>query len=377
MRLRRNKFTSPEKKKAGLSQLSIVGLVISILLASVIIVYLSQLLVERDAFTLTPSINSATTKEQYEIAKLGAEIRQIRSDTSGSLFWLKMIALFVTVGGAIGGYLIGQSSSMRARIEFEDRKNVDAAYQAIVQELSDASPLLRAAAVVKLGMILRSFPHEWSVSDIRRSQLIDLTKQILAASLTIEKDSKVLKTLSSAIVLYHPWENDPKAVEKKWYGDLRGIDLSGAIARDAFWARIDFTNADFYEADLTQVSFREAILCGAQFRESDLKDAILIKANCEGANFKFADLRNANLSDAILIKTNFEGAKVYGVIMRNATLGDNPDTQVDNSPKGDGSAMMMLHEWLGLYGQAANNLTGASPSMQPTLLRSEGVKNPS
>ena len=44
-------------------------------------------------------------KNLREIDKLAAEIRQIRSDTTGSLFWLKMIALFVTVGGAVGGYL--------------------------------------------------------------------------------------------------------------------------------------------------------------------------------------------------------------------------------------------------------------------------------
>jgi hypothetical protein len=242
---------------AGLNQLGIIAIVLVILAGSAAIVYLSQAIVEQDAFVITTPDGTSTSKERYEIAKLAAEIRQIRSDTSGSLFWLKMIALFVTVGGAVGGYLVGQSSATRARIEFEDRKNVDAAYQAIVQELSDKSPLLRAAAVVKLGMILRSFPHEWNVTDVRRAQLIDLTKQVLAASLSIETEQKVLKTLTSAIVLHHPWENGGPD-QKKRYGDLRQIDLSAARAHDAYWARVDFAYADLYRAELKQASFRSS-----------------------------------------------------------------------------------------------------------------------
>lgn len=198
--------TANKDRKLGLSQLTIAMLVILVLLVSVVIVYLSQIQVEQSAFNFTPPINVTAPKEQYEIAKLAAEIRQIRSDTSGSLFWLKMIALFVTVGGALGGYLIGQSRSTRARIEFEDRKNVDTAYQGVIQELSDKSALLRAAAVAKLGMILKSFPEEWNVNRIRREQLIALTKQVLATSLSIETEPKVLKTLTSAIALHHPWE---------------------------------------------------------------------------------------------------------------------------------------------------------------------------
>jgi hypothetical protein len=357
MQTQHDRLTGSDKGNRGLSQLSIVGLVILLLLASTVIVYVSQALVEQGAFNITPSTNSATTLEQYQIAKLGAEIRQIRSDTSGSLFWLKMIALFVTVGGAVGGYLIGQSRSTRARIEFEDRKNVDAVYQSIVQEMSDASALLRAAAVVKLGMVLKSFPHEWSVSEIRRTQLIDLTKQVLAASMSIEKEPKVLKTLTSAIILHRPWENDPTNPDKKKFGDLRSIDLSGAKAHDAYWARVDFTYADLYQADLTEASFREAILVGVQFRESILRDAVLVKSNCEGANFKLADLRNANLSDAILINASFEGAKVHGVTLGKAKFGNNRDTLVDNSPDGNGSMMMPIQDWLALYGLNTTGFT--------------------
>jgi len=326
-------------RSLALNQYTITLLVILVCVAIIAVVYQSQKLSEERSL---PPIETTSTKEQYEIAKLAAEIRQIRSDTSGSLFWLKMIALFVTVGGAVGGYLIGQSQTAKKRIEFENRKNIDSAYQSIVAELADKSPLLRAAAAVKLGTILRSFPVEWTVSDARKAQLIQMTKQVLAASLAIEKDPKVLKTLTIALVLHKPWENDSDSMRKR-YADLRELDLSGARAADAYWARVDFSYSDFYRADSSRTSFREAVLEGAQFRNTKLQDAVLINANCKGANFKLADLRNADLTGANLEKASFEGARVFGCKLTGVASG--PD-MVDGSPAGDGSQMISLQEWL-------------------------------
>lgn len=350
MLIKRTIRASSGQRKTGLSQPLIVFLVVMVLLASIVIIYYSQVLVERQITSLASSLEDASPKEQYEVAKLRAEIQQILSNISGSQFWLKLIALFVTVGGAVGGYLVGQSQATRARIDFEDRKNVDAAYQALIQELSDTAPLLRAAAAVKLGIVLKSFPHEWNVSGERRGQLIELTKQVLATSLSVEKEEKVLKTLTSAIILHQPWKDDENSLEKRRYGDLRGIDLSGAKAQDAYWARVDFTYADFYKANLSQASLREAILQGAQFRETILQDAVLVKANCEGTNFKYADLSNADLSGAMLVKANFEGAKVAGVKLEGAVLGDNPDTKVDISTTSR-KKLVSFQKWLDSYKQ--------------------------
>src|SRR5882762_11882934 len=122
------------KKGFGLDKYGIPILLGLLLLVIILVVYYTQKISEQ---TSLPPIVSTSPKEQYEIAKLAAEIRQIRSDTSGSLFWLKMIALFVNVGGAVGGYLIGQSRTAKKRIEFENRRNVDSAYQSIVLELAN------------------------------------------------------------------------------------------------------------------------------------------------------------------------------------------------------------------------------------------------
>ena len=326
------------KKYPGLGRFTIVVMVIAVLIAIVFVVMWRQEVVERDAITPSPA-----TKEQRELDKLSAEIKRIRSDTAGSLFWLKMTALFVTVGGAVGGYLIGQSKMARVRIDFEDRKNVDTVYQSIVRELSEKPILLRAAAAVKLGMILERFPAEWRVSDDRRKELIQLTKKVLAASLAIEEDTKVLKTITIALARHRPWEDDPL---RKDYVDLRELDLSGAKATDAFWARVDFSHTDFYKADLKKASLRKAVLKEAQLRETELNDAVLIEADCTEANFKLADLRGADFTGAVLKNANFEEAKVHGVKLINAILGDNPEVQVDNSKGGDESEMISVREWL-------------------------------
>src|SRR5713226_964323 len=200
------RFREGLKRMMVLDPPVIASLIIFILLAIIATVYISQ---RQSELSSSPPIPTAGTKEQFETAKLSAEIRQIRSDTTGSLFWLKMIAVLVTVGGAVGGYLVAQSRTTRQQLDFENRKNVDLVYQGIVQELSHESPVLRAAAAVKLGAILKSFPAEWTVNEARKEQIIQLTKQVLAAALSIEKDRKVLKTLTIALVLHKRWADDP------------------------------------------------------------------------------------------------------------------------------------------------------------------------
>ena len=303
--------------------------------------YSSQYHVEKNAFT-SVSESNVSIKELREIDKLAAEIKQIRSDTAGSLFLLKVFALFVTVGGAIGGYFVGQSKINRQRINFENRKEVDSIYQSIVKELADKSPILRCVAAVKLGNILQSFPKEWEdhldKDNNRRDRIIELTKRVLAASLAIEEEPTVLKTLTIAIY------------EIKNRGDMHYIDFSSANANNSYWKGVDFSHADFYMAELNKASFREAILRSTKFRESKMNEAVLIKSDCTEANFKLADLRGADFTGAKLIKTKFEGAKVHGTILKDIEFGDNDNFLVDISPAADGSTMITVQEWFKMQG---------------------------
>jgi len=326
----------------GLNTTSIIGLVTITLSFILITVYGTQYLVDKDIVVSSKEL--ADKKVEYEITKLDAEISKIRSDTSGSLFWLKLIALFVTVGGAVGGYLLGQSRTTLARLDFENRKNVDEVYQSIVQELADESPILRAAAAVKLGSVLKSFPVEWTVIEARKRQMVELTKQVLAAALSIEDNPKVLKTLTISLALDKSDLGNNRA-------KLQAVDLSGARASDAYWADCDFTYADFYAADLSKVSFRRSLLQGTQYRESNLQQAVFNEAICQKTSFKLADLRGASFREATLEYVSFENAKVYNVAMEGATLVNVLDCEVDISENGDGSVVISVQEWLDKFRQ--------------------------
>jgi hypothetical protein len=331
------------RSRLVLNQPVIVLVVLLVLAVMLLTSFLLQSRAERGA--LTPIMAGGTSaKELREIDKLNAEIKQIRSDTGGSLFWLKMAGLFVTVGAAVGGYLIGQARSTKDKLDFEHRQSVDATYHAIIQELSVETPLLRVASAMRLGKLLQSPPVEWHVGPARRQELSQLTKQVLAASLAIETEPKVLKALTIALGLH---------AEESEHADLRQLDLSGAKAKDAYWARIDFRYADFYLADLTQASLRKALLDGAQFRQTILAHAVLTEASCEGATFKLADLRGANLDGAKLRGTTFEDVRVFGASLVGAEVGDNPAGLVDISPNGDKSETMPVGEWLAQGSAAA------------------------
>ncbi len=94
-------------KRKGLNQFVIIGLIAFILVAIVTATYWAQYRVEKNSLPRDTGPMDQTALKEHEVFKFAAEIRKIRSETAGSIFWLKMIALFVTVGGAIGGYLLG------------------------------------------------------------------------------------------------------------------------------------------------------------------------------------------------------------------------------------------------------------------------------
>jgi hypothetical protein len=334
----------------GLRNRTVVLLVGLALIVIAALTFVPQRILDNQIASLSEETSDMDSKKKVlELSKIDAEISKIRSDTIGSLFWLKLIALFVTVGGAVGGYLVGQNQATMQKIKFEDRKNVDAVYQSIVQELSSESPILRAAAAVKLGSILKEFPHEWNVSGTRKGQLVQLTKQVLAAALSIESEEKVLKTLTINIVQDKSTQSGIEDMPNRGYANMRELDLSSAKAADAYWANADFTNADFYKADLKRASFRKSVMAGAQFRESILVDTVFVDADCVGSNFKMADLRGADFTRANLTGVNFENAKLMGTQFKGAQIKDIPEASVDISEEGDGTAMLSIHDWLARF----------------------------
>jgi hypothetical protein len=321
--------------------LAVVVLIV-IILAALSVIFFSQTLAERNL------LDASGEKQQYEIAKLAAEIKQIRSDTSGSLFWLKVLGLLVPLGGAVVGYFVAQYLNTKKNLEFEHNRNVDAAYQSIVQGLSESSSILRATAAVKLGAILKSFPTEWKVVEKRQKQMIRLTKEVLAAALALETDPKVLKTLTIALVLHkHPKTVMKKGVEEVIeYADASKLDLSEVWAEEAYWAKTDFTSTDFYKANLARASFKDSTLDEAQFYFADLSGAKLIDAHGDNTALKFCDLRKADLTRVTLFKPNFEGSRVHGVKLTGAKITEPEIAEVDISKDDTKKRMTSVFKWL-------------------------------
>ena len=175
---------------------------------------------------------------------------------------------------------------------------------------------------------------------------MQLTKQVLAAALSIETDKKVLKTLTINLVLHKSKPDDA-------FSSAQEIDLSGAKAYDAYWARCDFSYADFYSADLARASFRKSKLAGAQFREANANSVVFNEADCTNASFKLADLRGASFEQATLDGADFEGARVYSTTFTKAKLERIKPCQVDISEQGDGSQLVQIRQWLGLTDNAS------------------------
>jgi uncharacterized protein YjbI with pentapeptide repeats len=256
-----------------------------------VVTLVAQDLAERGSITDTMVNKDVATARQID--KLDAEIQKIRSETAGSLFWLKMVGLFVTVGGAVGGYLVAHTRSTNLRLQFEKRNEVMRLYQGMVEELSSEKPVLRAAAAVRLGAVLDTYPSTWQVegerSEDTKQELVKLTKQVLASSLSIESEPAVLKVLTIGIARHHVSEERGKKY------DMSGLDLSGAKAVDAYWADCDLSRTDLYSANLRGASLRRATLEYTQFRDASLVYAVISEANCKNANFKRANLREADL----------------------------------------------------------------------------------
>jgi hypothetical protein len=275
----------------GLTQTAVIGLVVLIVTLTVAITLFAQAIAERGAISEAAVSKDLATARQVD--KLDAEIQKIRSETAGSLFWLKMIGLFVTVGSAVGGYLIAHTRSANMRLQFEKRNEVVRLYQGMVDELSSDKSILRAAAAVRLGAVLEKYPSTWEIegerSEDTKQELVKLTKQVLASSLTIEAEPPVLKVLTISIARHKVSEEKGKRF------DMTGLDLSGAKAVDAYWADCNLSRTDLYGADLRNASLRRAKLHWTQFRDASLVSTVISEADCQNANFKRANLREADL----------------------------------------------------------------------------------
>jgi uncharacterized protein YjbI with pentapeptide repeats len=113
--------------------------------------------------------------------------------------------------------------------------------------------------------------------------------------------------------------------------DLTGVNLEGAMLRDATFQRSAMKGANLSQVDGYRAKFVSATMTGVRFDHARLIEADLTRADLTGASFVETDLRNAKLVNAILRDANLTGAKVQGTDFRNADLSG--ATWVDGSRK--------------------------------------------
>lgn len=101
---------------------------------------------------------------------------------------------------------------------------------------------------------------------------------------------------------------------------LTGVDLSGAMLRDATFQRASLGQAKLTEADGYRAKFISATAPGAVFDGARLIEADFTRADLTGASFRDADLRNAKMVGASLARADFTGARISGTDLRQADL---------------------------------------------------------
>ena len=92
--------------------------------------------------------------------------------------------------------------------------------------------------------------------------------------------------------------------------NLRDVDLSGAMLRDASFKRADLSNANLTGADARRAKFVSAVLHGARFDNANLALADMTKAELQGASLRNADLTRARMFRAILRGADLTGARL-------------------------------------------------------------------
>jgi uncharacterized protein YjbI with pentapeptide repeats len=102
--------------------------------------------------------------------------------------------------------------------------------------------------------------------------------------------------------------------------ELLGVNLEGAMLRDATFQRSAMQNANLSHVDGYRAKFVSAIMTGVRLDHARLIEADLTRADLTGASMVETDLRNAKLVNAILRDANLTGAKVQGTDFRNADL---------------------------------------------------------
>lgn len=115
----------------------------------------------------------------------------------------------------------------------------------------------------------------------------------------------------------------PEVNWRRCYHDgrgLQGVDLTGAMLRDATFQRSDLSYAVLTDADAFRAKFVSATLVHTVLDGARLMEADLTRADLSGASLRGTDLRYAKLVFADLTGADLTGAEFRRTDLRNADL---------------------------------------------------------
>jgi uncharacterized protein YjbI with pentapeptide repeats len=214
------------------------------------------------------------------------------------------------------------------RSKRQQREAIGAAFKGVVATLSGSDRVERLGSAI----LLRRFfnPNsEYSKPDMPYA---DEAIDVIAATLRGEPTGDVQKVLADGLAYVGGRGLRHKDFQRV---NLRGgyVSLSGpaghalapeaddgadrrltaAAAKDGEpRARLDVSNADFFEADVSGASFAEDVCHDTVFYRATAVGTVFRGAKLRGANFAAADVRRARFDGADLDGADFGGAKLAG-----------------------------------------------------------------
>jgi uncharacterized protein YjbI with pentapeptide repeats len=102
--------------------------------------------------------------------------------------------------------------------------------------------------------------------------------------------------------------------------DLQGVDLSGAVLRDASFSRASLQGVKLAGAEAPEVRFTSADMTGADLSGAVLRGADFTRTVLRGGSLARADLRQARFFRADLRGVDFQGAELAGADLSGALL---------------------------------------------------------
>jgi len=202
-------------------------------------------------------------------------------------FWLKII------GGTTTAVVtfIGLLKYFDYRSKNQKVESIGKSFMEIIEKLTSLDEIERTSGAI----LLRRFFDKDTEMGLGLASYSSEAVDIIAASLRSTPTSNFQKVLADGLG-YAP--------------NLQKLDLQNTNLQNAYLAseENDFSETDFYRADLSKASFTGAIMKKTVFYQARLINTIFRDANLEESNFYEANLLGSNFSNAKLDGANFTNA---------------------------------------------------------------------